>query len=74
MNPTHVYNFLNKKTRWRMQSECPSFTFGTDGARGLCVLASALGLMVHVVLCVLDSPLGPMEHAVPCLLGLTKGW
>ena len=39
------------------QTECPSFAFRTDGARGPSVLA---------------SPLGPMAHAVPCFLGLTK--
>ena len=57
-----------------MQDECPSFDFGTDGARGQCVLASPLGLMAHAVPCVLASPLGPMLHAVPCLLALTRGW
>ena len=36
-----------------MQSVCPSFAFGTDGARGPCVLASHLGLMVHSGLCLL---------------------
>ena len=30
-----------------MQSVCPSFAFGTDGACGLCVLASPLGPMAH---------------------------
>ena len=39
-----------KITRWRTRFEYPSFAFGTDGARGPCVLA---------------SPLGPMAHAVP---------
>ena len=37
---------------------CCSLTFGTDGTRGLCVLASLLG---------------PMVLAVPCLSGLTRG-
>ena len=34
-----------------MWSVCPSFAFGTDGARGPYVLASHLGLMAHSVLC-----------------------
>ena len=40
-----------------MRAECPSFAFGTDGARRPNVLA---------------SPLTPMAHAFTCLLALTN--
>ena len=51
MNPTHVYNFLNIRTPWRTQTECPSFPVGTDDARDPSVLASPLGLMAHAAEC-----------------------
>ena len=49
MNPTHVDKFLNIRTGWHTWFKCPSFAFGTDGARGPCVLTSLLGPMADTV-------------------------
>ena len=56
-NFDHMKESVQNSITVQRQSECPSFTIGTDGA--------------HVP-CVLVSPLGPMAHTVPCFLGLTK--
>ena len=54
---------------------CPSFTFGTDGVHGPCVLASPLEQMVHAVcvsyLCLWDQ--WCTRSVCPCFTFRTDG-